>query len=118
RNNEPKVKEYEFSFRSSVEHFYPQNPMPGIDALPSKTLDSFGNLCLISHSKNSRLSNFSPKAKKEYYLQGSLDSIKQWLMLKPEPWTRDEINQHNTEMLEVLKRDLRDTVNLTERAGD
>lgn len=46
-----KVKPYEFTFRSSVEHYYPQNPLLGIDQLAPEDLHSFGNLCLISHEK-------------------------------------------------------------------
>lgn len=101
--NEDIVQQYEFSFRSSVEHFHPQRPMPGIDRLPDEHLNSFGNLCLISHSKNSRLSNLDPQAKKGYYRSAEIDSVKQWLMMKPESWTQVEIQAHNDEMLEVLK---------------
>ena len=106
RNNEPKVREYDFSFRSSVEHYYPQSPWRGVDPLPIELLDSFGNLCLISHSKNSRLSNFTPESKKEYYLKGGIDSIKQWLMMKPSAWGTESIVQHNDEMLTVFRADL------------
>ncbi|MEH6643326.1 DUF262 domain-containing HNH endonuclease family protein [Vreelandella glaciei] len=101
-----RLRSHSFSFRSSVEHYYPQNPLPGVDKLPKDYLDSFGNLCLISHSKNSRLSNLSPEAKKDYYRKGGIDSIKQWLMMETSPWTKVEIQQHNDEMLKVFKKDL------------
>lgn len=105
-----KVRSYEFTFRSSVEHFYPQKPLDGIAPLLSHSLDSFGNLCLISHSKNSRLSNLTPKAKKDYYLKGGVDSIKQWLMMESDvDWSKFEIENHNTKMLEVFKQDLGST---------
>ncbi|MBB3184100.1 hypothetical protein FHR95_001660 [Halomonas fontilapidosi] len=111
RNN-PGLRKYSFSFRSSVEHYYPQNPMPGIDKLDQDIVNSFGNLCLISHSKNSRLSNFSPKSKEEYYSKGEIDSIKQWLMMNANtPWEAGEIQQHNDEMIEVFKRDLESGLN-------
>ncbi len=53
RNKAEVVKRFEFTFRSSVEHFYPQHPMDGFRTLPDTSLHSFGNLSLISHSKNS-----------------------------------------------------------------
>lgn len=100
------IKSYEFSFRSSVEHYYPQHPMPGHDHLPAEVLNSFGNLCLISHSKNSRLSNFMPEAKREHYKVGSLDSVKQHLMMKSEPWNADSIVLHDKAMKETLLKNL------------
>lgn len=106
RKHDARIESYEFSFRSSVEHFYPQNPMPGVDKMHENSLDSFGNLCLISHSKNSRLSNLSPKAKKDYYLSGGIDSIKQWLMMEEQDWTKTEIDRHNDDMIKVFTGDL------------
>lgn len=100
------IKAYEFTFRSSVEHYYPQNPLPGHDTLPADTLNSFGNLCLISHSKNSRLSNFMPQAKKEYYRNNTIDSIKQYLMMKEDPWDERAINHHYQAMRDVFREDL------------
>lgn len=94
-----RVKDFEYTFRSSVEHYYPQHPidenfkLKGQDAV---WLDNLGNLCLISGSKNSRLSNFMPAAKKDYYT-GSLtiDSIKQRIMMEYEYWDTNGTNNHN-----------------------
>ncbi len=99
------VKDYEFTFRSSVEHYYPQHPWPGHDSLPPDTLNSFGNLCLISHSKNSRLSNFMPETKKEYYRNNTIDSVKQHLMMDDQRWSHwneASIKTHSDEMKAVL----------------
>ncbi len=101
------VKAYEFSFRSSVEHYYPQTPLPGHDRLPDDILNSFGNLCLISHSKNSRLSNFMPEAKKEYYRNNTIDSIKQYKMMNYDHWTSVEIKEHDKEMKNILLNSLK-----------
>lgn len=106
RKHDTKVESYKFSFRSSVEHFYPQNPEPGFDVMQKESLHSFGNLCLISHSKNSRLSNRRPIAKKDYYLSGDIDSIKQWLMMADPTWTQAEIDKHNDDMIKVFTEDL------------
>ncbi len=104
------IKEFEFTFRSSVEHFYPQHPMDGHPKMESDWLHDFGNLCLISHSKNSRLSNFPPKAKVAHF-SGSLkkqkiDSLKLLEMIhllnKNEDWGEREIQQHGQEMLAFL----------------
>lgn len=100
------VRAYEFTFRSSVEHYYPQHPLPGHDHLPADTLNSFGNLCLISHSKNSRLSNFMPEAKREYYRNNTIDSVKQHLMMKLQPWDTAAILKHYDDMKTVLLKNL------------
>lgn len=101
-----KLKNFEFTFRSSVEHYYPQNPMQGFDILEDTNLNSFGNLCLISSSKNSRLSNYMPTAKKEHYAgQNTIDSIKQYIMMNEyssEHWKADSIEDHNNKMISIL----------------
>jgi hypothetical protein len=100
------VKSYEFSFRSSVEHYYPQHPLPGHDRLPPEVLNSFGNLCLISHSKNSKLSNSMPQAKMEHYKVGTLDSVKQHLMMQTQRWDTIAISEHRNAMFDVLLKSL------------
>jgi hypothetical protein len=103
------IKKFEFSFRSSVEHYYPRNPMTGYKQLKENALDSFGNLCLISHSKNSRLSNQPPIAKRSHYNKQGIDSIKQWVMMhkyEAEDWNETTIGQHEEEMLKVLTQDM------------
>lgn len=109
-----RVKDFEYTFRSSVEHYYPQHPidenlvLKGHDA---KWLDNFGNLCLISGSKNSRLSNFMPAAKKDYYTGSpTIDSIKQRIMMEYEQWDTNgtnnynEIEEHSKKMIEILTK--------------
>lgn len=55
------LNNFKFTYRSSVEHFYPQLP---IDNNPSvNNVDDFGNLCLISSSMNSRFNNLMPASK-------------------------------------------------------
>jgi len=101
------ISEYEFTFRSSVEHYYPQHPMHGHAALPPEILHSFGNLCLISHSKNSRLSNYMPAAKKDHYSNNTIDSIKQYLMMANfDTWTAENIREHSEDMKDVFLNSL------------
>ncbi|MBN2068270.1 MAG: DUF262 domain-containing protein [Opitutales bacterium] len=96
------INDFEFTFRSSVEHYYPQHPLPGHDSLPSESLNSFGNLCLISHSKNSRLSNYMPEAKKEHYRNNTIDSVKQYIMMKEDKWGKTQISRHLEDMTSEL----------------
>lgn len=104
-------KNFEFTFRSSVEHFYPQHPMNDDEVLTDEaSLHSFGNLCLISHSKNSRLSNYQPSAKKEHFQQaikqGKIDSLKIYEMIKilnnEDSWGEKQIKKHELEMLQLF----------------
>lgn len=103
-----KRKDFEFSFRSSVEHFYPQNPMSDKNKIADKVLDSIGNLCLISASKNSSLSNYMPKAKADHYKDSnSKESIKQSVMLEilgtEEEWNKSQIKDHEKEIFEKIR---------------
>ncbi len=94
---------FEYTFRSSVEHYYPQNPIVPDDRLEDEAiLNDFGNLCLISASKNSRLSNNMPEAKRDYYERSSCDSIKQRLMMDTRPWNEMAIAEHGKEMKQLL----------------
>ena len=58
-------KDFKFAYRRSVEHWYPQNPngYDGESQLPAEFLHSFGNLCIITDSQNSRFGNSYPEAK-------------------------------------------------------
>ncbi|SDG81942.1 Uncharacterized conserved protein, contains ParB-like and HNH nuclease domains [Flavobacterium omnivorum] len=100
-------KDFSFSFRSSVEHYYPQNPISGERIDDEFLLNCIGNLCLISHSNNSKLSNYLPNSKKEHYTNSkSKDSIKQMEMMKEENWHKEEIKKSHTFILNLLKQDL------------
>ena len=56
-------QDFSFGYRNSVEHFYPQHPVDGEDVLSQNILQSFGNLCIVSSSINSKFSNNMPGAK-------------------------------------------------------
>ena len=69
KGNGPK---FIFTARSSIEHFYPQNKRDDKLFIDDKNtedtlLHSFGNLCLISHSLNSRVSTDMPEVKVKYF---------------------------------------------------
>ena len=56
---------FKFAYRRSIEHWYPQNPNghDGESKLYAEFLHSFGNLCIITDSQNSRFGNSYPEAK-------------------------------------------------------
>jgi uncharacterized protein with ParB-like and HNH nuclease domain len=104
------IHKFEFSFRSSVEHYYPRNPKPGaiLEPLNEDMLDKFGNLCLISRSKNSELSNYSPLAKAEHYSKSiTVESLKQQLMMQhKDNWNKKTILEHQNVMIRLLNEKL------------
>ena len=104
KNKEAIWKKFRFTFRSSVEHHYPQHPSVG-DELESG-LNDFGNLYLLSQSKNSSLGNSSPEEKKKHYTNNEYDSLKQAVMMSYDKWTEVEIKEHGEEMLEILNQSL------------
>jgi hypothetical protein len=108
--NRKRFGSWDFTFRSSVEHFYPQKPLDELPALEPHLLHCFGNLCLISHSKNSRLSNLPPEAKRSLYPNDTFDSPKQRLMLdelEKNEWDEKAIHWHDLEMKELLLASLK-----------
>ncbi|TMP14246.1 hypothetical protein CWC02_18850 [Pseudoalteromonas sp. S2721] len=107
------ITQFEFTFRSSVEHFYPQHPLDGHRVLADADLHRFGNLCLISHSKNSKLSNLQPTAKRDHFKAAiadkSIDTLKLYEMIKlmnaANEWTETQIVEHEQSMLTVFVND-------------
>lgn len=109
KNNKDKYKDFEFEFRNSVEHWYPQNPAED----KWDDVDTFGNLCIIQRNINSKFSNLSPDSKKRTYEKHiAKGSIKLRIMSDltidkdgvnaKERWKSDVCKQHEKEMLKVL----------------
>ena len=97
---------FHFKQYSSIEHYYPQNPEKIEDKMQDiKTLNCFGNLCLISRSANSRYSNFMPLTKRNEK-QKSIESLKQGIMFWYDSWNEVQIQRHDTEMKELIKNSL------------
>ena len=100
-------KKFRFTFRSSVEHHYPQHP---IDGQRIEDVDMFGNLYLLSQSKNSRLNNLTPIAKRDIIKPwNNCDSLKQVIMMSHDKWGEDEIKVHGEKMLTILNQPLSKT---------
>lgn len=103
-------KDFHFSFRSSVEHYFPQHPITGEPLGDEALLHSIGNLCLISHGDNSRISNHLPKSKTDFYEKAkSKDSIKQTVMMSicnTKGWDEASIREHGADVIKRLKASL------------
>jgi len=99
-----KANNFQFGFRSSVEHFFPQHPRNG-EKPPFDNIDRFGNLCLISQQKNSRFSNDLPKAKKANYHRpdDKPESLKMELMWQQaDDWNEENLTAHEELIKEIL----------------
>lgn len=107
-----KKSKFRFSFKSSVEHFSPQTSRVN-EILSETDLHGFGNLCLMSISENSSLSNDIPKQKAEI-LESQRNkmaplSLKLELMiatLGDKLWNDEAIKAHKNKVFEVLKEDI------------
>ena len=60
-----KFEDFKFTYRRSIEHWFPQHPNSdeGVEKIDDKFLHSFGNLCIITDSQNSKFGNLVPSAK-------------------------------------------------------
>lgn len=105
-------EDWQFQFRNSIEHFYPQHPVGG-KVWEYENLNGFGNLALITVSGNSSLSNLYPDEK----IGEDENIIKQSLKLKimakmtsmsDGKWTKEKSKIHKEEMFEALGRDISD----------
>ena len=56
---------FKFAYRRSIEHWFPQhiNSEERVEKIDDKFLHSFGNLCIITDSQNSKFGNLVPSAK-------------------------------------------------------
>ena len=89
---------FKFAYRRSIEHWYPQNPNghDGESQLPAEFLHSFGNLCIITDSQNSKFGNLVPSAKyKQWEGIFNRQSLKLQMMadvtVKNDKWSIREI---------------------------
>ena len=60
-----KFEDFKFAYRRSIEHWFPQHPNSEerVEKIDDKFLHSFGNLCIITDSQNSKFGNLVPIAK-------------------------------------------------------
>lgn len=104
-------RDFRFSFRNSIEHFYPQHPdehQSGAHVSP-ENLNLLGNLALVSVGANSKFSNSLPRAKAENFRSTiEAQSAKLHLMAEStrnEGWGDKQLLSHHHAMVERLRRD-------------
>lgn len=116
KEGKEKYKDFVFEFRNSVEHWYPQHPSEDTFEVWDG-IDTFGNLCIISRSVNSKFSNLSPASKMDTYRgmvqKGSLKLRKMGEIIdklrkteKPgvvaKLWRQSECAKHEEKMISLL----------------
>ncbi|OPZ92190.1 MAG: hypothetical protein BWY74_01711 [Firmicutes bacterium ADurb.Bin419] len=103
----PMQEDWQFQFRSSIEHFQPQHPVEG-ECWEQDDLNGFGNLALITVSGNSKFSNLPPAGKINSYPSIINQSLKLKVMEKMTrlgdgKWTEEKASRHKEEMFNILK---------------
>lgn len=105
----PLSSDWQFQFRSSIEHFYPQNPT---ELPPWENDDSncFGNLALITVSGNSIFNNASPDGKASSNPGIIAQSLKLKIMAEMMSqnnniWDQKLAHIHQDEMFKILRSD-------------
>lgn len=104
----PLRDDWQFQFRSSIEHFQPQNPLEG-DDWGKDDLNGFGNLALITVSGNSKFSNLPPVGKINSYPSIINQSLKLIIMDKitrsgDGKWTEEKASEHKADMVKILEK--------------
>ena len=102
---------FQFEFRNSVEHWYPQHPTDNNVNWDDPDLNHFGNLCLVSSGLNSKFSNNLPLAKKANFRDRiERQSLKLQKMAEAtdysDMWSEKVAIAHGEEMLEKLEQAL------------
>ena len=107
-------EDFKFTYRRSIEHWFPQNPNghDGESQLPAEFLHSFGNLCIITDSQNSKFGNSYPEAKlKQWEKEGIFyrQSLKLQMMAeitkqKDSGWEADQIKGLEKEILPMVNQ--------------
>ena len=105
-----------FMHRSSIEHCYPRNPEDVAKKVELDKLNQLGNLCLVSHSENSRLSNRMPERKREKVIARlnsgrCTQSLSQLIMLMHETWEVSQIDIYTGKLTELINKKLKELIN-------
>ncbi len=104
--------EFRFSFRNSIEHFYPQHPdeQQSGEVVSDMCLHLLGNLALVSVGANSKFSNSLPKAKAENFKTTiEIQSPKLQKMAEitrdMQKWGDEEVLSHHEAIIKRLRND-------------
>lgn len=105
-----KFDHFKFAYRRSIEHWFPQHPNSDekIEKMDDQFLHSFGNLCIITDSQNSKFGNLVPSAKYKQW-EGIFDrqSLKLQIMAnitEKTKWESYQIKGLEKEIFPMVKR--------------
>ena len=105
-----KFDHFKFAYRRSIEHWFPQHPNSDerVEKMDDQFLHSFGNLCIITDSQNSKFGNLVPSAKYKQW-EGIFDrqSLKLQIMAsitEKTKWESDQIKGLEKEILPMVKK--------------
>ena len=98
---------FKFAYRRSIEHWFPQHPNSDeiVEKIDDKFLHSFGNLCIITDSQNSKFGNLVPSAKYNqwqdiFYRQSlKLQMMAEITSKKDSGWGPEQITELEKEIL-------------------
>lgn len=110
-NNTTEIKDFEFKYWNSVEHHMAREWAERNTVLNKDDfIDCLGNLCLISKSSNSRLSDRDVKEKVQTFGSGNLGAKRQvmYYMSKDSEetytWNELKIKKHYNEIMRLIER--------------
>lgn len=105
-----KFDQFKFAYHRSIEHWFPQHPNSDerVEKMDDQFLHSFGNLCIITDSQNSKFGNLVPSAKYKQW-EGIFDrqSLKLQIMAsitEKTKWESDQIKGLEKEILPMVKK--------------
>ncbi len=112
RDDPNAFKEFNFQFRTSIEHFFPQHSINDDNTVDEEHRDSFGNLALLTVAANSKFSNMQPVHKIEQFpgivkQSPKLMIMSQLLYDNDRKWDNDLVTHHNNQMHDLLAQDIR-----------
>lgn len=98
--------EYKITARNSIEHIGPQNPRDPRDKVCIETLDTMGNLVLVTRSINSEYSDKAYGVKRSMFenkkAKGSIDSLKSDLVYNEDDWNDEKAEEHFEKIMRLL----------------
>ena len=98
---------YKMTARNSIEHIGPQNPRDPRDKVCIETLDSMGNLVLVTRSINSEYSDKAYSVKRSMFknkkTKGIIDSLKSELIYNDQDWNDEKAEEHYKKIMLLLK---------------
>lgn len=113
KNKLGSYSDFYFSYKDSIEHFYPQNPKVGMPLKDDALLHGFGNLGLVNQSENSTLTNDMPIQKANWLRKHTKVpvSLKLELMMEvveknESEWNEVSIEKHQHDMIKLLLENL------------